>query len=122
MGPAGAGKTTAIVGYLEARGTPFTWYDLDAGDADPATLFDYLALTVREPKARATPALPRFTLEYRAGWNVFARRFFEALFARLPAGAALVLDNYQELPAETPTHEIVREAIAVLPTGARLVV
>lgn len=43
-GPAGAGKTCLVSGYLEARQLPCLWYQIDLRDGDPATLFHYLTL------------------------------------------------------------------------------
>ena len=56
--PPGAGKTTLIASYLEARKAPLLWYQLDAGDADPATFFWYLvelAQQLKRPKAARRP-------------------------------------------------------------------
>ena len=41
--PAGAGKTTLVTDYLASTSTPAIWYQLDAGDTDPATIFHYLS-------------------------------------------------------------------------------
>jgi ATP/maltotriose-dependent transcriptional regulator MalT len=38
VGPPGAGKTTVVASWLEKRGIPGIWYQVDAGDADLATL------------------------------------------------------------------------------------
>ena len=38
-GPPGAGKTTLVATYLEHRKIPGVWYQVDSGDADPATFF-----------------------------------------------------------------------------------
>src|SRR6185436_14702912 len=43
-GPPGAGKTTLIASYLEARRIPTLWYQIDPDDSDPANLFHYLKL------------------------------------------------------------------------------
>ena len=42
VGPPGAGKTTLAASYLEEAGLPAIWYQVDAGDSDPATFFYYL--------------------------------------------------------------------------------
>ena len=47
--PAGSGKTTLVASYLDARKLPCIWYQLDAGDADPATFFYYLGLAAKRP-------------------------------------------------------------------------
>lgn len=79
--PPGAGKTTLVASYLHARKVPGIWYQVDAGDGDPATLFYYLRQTL--PASRRA-RLPLFTLEYLPDLPGFARRFFRKLFARLP--------------------------------------
>ena len=39
-GPPGCGKTTLVSSYLEARKIPCLWYQVDEGDADPATFLE----------------------------------------------------------------------------------
>lgn len=46
-GPHGAGKTTLVASYLEARKHRGIWYQLDAGDADVSTFFFYLSRPLR---------------------------------------------------------------------------
>jgi hypothetical protein len=79
-GPPGAGKTTLVASYLESRKTPGPWYQVDAGDGDPATFFYYL----REAASPCKGApLPLLTPEYLPDLSGFTRRFFPGLFARL---------------------------------------
>src|SRR5580692_3099843 len=42
--PAGAGKTSLASSWIQARDLNCLWVQLDAADADPATLFHYLTL------------------------------------------------------------------------------
>ncbi len=117
-GPPGAGKTTLVAGYLAARQQRATWYQVDEGDADVATFFYYVGLAA--PRRRRP--LPLLTPEYRQGLAAFARAFFRELFDRLPARFTLVLDNYQEVPADSALHEVMRVAVEELPPGGRLIV
>src|SRR5919202_698325 len=73
-GPPGCGKTTLVASYLDRAGTTSLWYQLDEGDADPATFFYYLRLAVEELAQGAEP-LPLLAPEYHAALPVFTRRY-----------------------------------------------
>lgn len=121
-GPPGAGKTTLVSSYLQAHQHPGIWYNTDAGDDDPATFFHYMDMAARHAAPRFRRALPGFTPEHRPGLASFARRYFEALYARLKTPAVLVFDNFQEAAADGPFQLIVAAAAAALPPGVHLVV
>ena len=118
-GPPGAGKTTLVASYLQARRLSALWYQLDAGDNDPATLFYFLRQVAR---GRRGAPLPLLGPEYMADLDGFARRFFRALFERLRHPFAVVFDNFHEVAAGGPLHAIVRTAIAEAPVGVDLFV
>src|SRR5512143_2619008 len=66
-GPPGAGKSTLVASYVEARKLPGIWFQVDAGDSDPGTFFHYLtqaAAALPRSRARALAELPRFGPEY----------------------------------------------------------
>lgn len=96
-GPPGSGKTTSVASYLQANARPALWYQLDAGDNDPATLFHYLGLAFRQANPRIRKPLPHLTPEYMLGLSIFAQRFFEQLFQRVLPETVLVFDNYHVL-------------------------
>jgi ATP/maltotriose-dependent transcriptional regulator MalT/DNA-binding SARP family transcriptional activator len=120
--PAGAGKTTLLSDHVASKKSPCLWYQADAGDADPATFFHYLGLAAKQIAPRYRKPLPALTPEYLPGLTTFARRFFEELYRRMGTPAFWVLDNYQEVPAESPLHEVLRVACESLPEGIRLIV
>jgi DNA-binding SARP family transcriptional activator len=119
-GPPGSGKTTLAATYLQARRTPCTWYQVDAGDADPASFFHHLTLAV-EHTAQEALALPVLLPEYLGDLPGFARRYFRAMFAHLPARHVLVMDNCQEAPAEAAFHQISAIAAQEKPAAMRLI-
>jgi len=121
VGPPGAGKTTLVAGWLDAGKLDGIWYQVDPGDADLATFFYYLRMAAATFAARSQPPLPLLTPEYLPDIDGFARRFFRELFARLPEGATLVLDNYQEVPADARFHVIVAQAVDEIPPGITLI-
>lgn len=121
VGPPGAGKTTLVATWLEDRGLTGPWFQVDPGDADLATFFYYLGLAAAEFGGKRMRALPLLTPEYLGDIEGFNRRFFRDLFARLPAGAALVLDNYQEIPADHVFHTLIAQAIEEVPPGSTLI-
>jgi LuxR family maltose regulon positive regulatory protein len=120
--PPGAGKTTAIAGYLDAGRLDGIWYQVDAGDDDPATFFYYLRCAAHlASKSRRAARLPLFTPEFQYDLPGFARRFFRDLYALMGPEAVIVLDNIQDVPVSGAFHGIIAEAIEALPDGTRLI-
>ena len=76
-GPAGAGKTSLISNWLETSKHKAVWYQIDAGDEDPATVFHYFHL-LSKTVTRKRIELPHLTPEYLPALALFVRRFFEA--------------------------------------------
>ncbi len=120
-GPPGAGKTTLVSSYLEARRAPGLWYRMDEGDADPSSFFHYLGLAAKKAAPRFRRLLPVLTPEQRPAVTVFARRFFETVFAGLKPGAAVVFDDYQKVPDDAVTHALIREGLSLIPPGLRVI-
>ncbi len=121
-GPAGSGKTSLIASYLDARGLPCLWYDVDAGDADIASFFYYLGLAAQKAAPRCRKPLPLFTPEYLHGLATFARRYFETLYSRLKSPFVIVLDNFQEAAEESLLHGILLDSLAQAPPGIQVMV
>jgi ATP/maltotriose-dependent transcriptional regulator MalT/DNA-binding SARP family transcriptional activator len=120
-GSAGAGKTTLVASYFASRKEKAPiWYRIDAGDNDPATFFLYLTQAAQAVR----PAFdgPAFTVEYQANLELFARKYFRRLYARLKSSHALVLDDYQEAAPDSPMSEIVRVAAEEAPPGTTIFV
>jgi len=130
--PAGSGKTSLVTSWLEGREHTCIWYQIDRSDQDPASFFYYLRQAEASLNHRKQKLLPLCTADYLPDVASFTRRYFEELFARLtvkrPAGAEkgrpafLVLDNYQEIPAESPFHDILRQALEVIPREVTVIV
>jgi len=123
-GPPGAGKSTLVASYVEARRLPGVWFQADPGDADPATFFHYLRaaateLPVRKPRIAA--ALPVFNTEYSGDLPAFTRRFLREFFALFPAGAVLVVDNFHEPKAEPAWKFAFAEGMREIPQGMNIV-
>ncbi|MGC2458312.1 MAG: BTAD domain-containing putative transcriptional regulator [Gallionellaceae bacterium] len=121
-GAPGAGKTTLVASYLAARKSPILWYQVDGGDADPATFFYYLGLAAKRVAPRYKTPLPLFTPEYRPGLESFTRRFIDLLCERLPKGCVLVLDNYHAVPLDSLFHEVIRYLFDAIPDGHHVIV
>jgi len=123
----GAGKTTLVAGWLQAREKAHQgggiWYQVDDGDADPASFIYHLRLAAAGATSdKSAAALPLLTPEYLADLRGFARRFFRALYQQLAPGNVLVLDNFQEVPHDGAFHRLMAEAIVQLPEGIHLIV
>lgn len=121
-GPPGAGKTTLAASYIESRKLHSLWYQIDEGDADVATFYYYLGLAATEYQRSAKEPLPVLTPEYHAGLSTFTRRYFQALFHRLKAPFSLVFDGYQDVPAQSPLHLVMRDAVSEIPPGGSIMI
>lgn len=117
-----ARKTTLVGSYLEARALPHLWYQLDAGDGDVATWFHYLEIAAQCLAPHHPTPLPRFTPDHLPSLGLFTQRFFEALFARFTPASVLVLDNYQDVPPDSPLHALLADALAQVPHGVNVVI
>jgi LuxR family maltose regulon positive regulatory protein len=114
-GPPGSGKTTLVASYFDHAAIPCIWYQLDEGDADVATFFYFLGQAAAE-LVEGGP-LPLLTPEHHGGLGAFTRGYFQTLYARLRPPFAVVFDGYHEVPASSPFHEVMREALGGLPAG-----
>ena len=119
-GPPGSGKSTLVSTWLQARGIPGIWYQVDQGDTDLATFFDYLVRASAAFRGRGQRPLPALTPEYALDVAGFSRRFFRLLFDRLPTGAALVLDNFQEVENDEFCR-VIADAVEEVPPGFQMI-
>lgn len=108
--PPGAGKTSLAASYVAENAIPAVWCQIDQGDADAATLFFFLAEAIKD----TGPALPWNVAEQ--GSTGFERLFFRDFYARLPAGAVVVLDNVHEFDWTT-SGSLLEIALSEVPDG-----
>jgi len=121
-GPAGSGKTTLVAGYLDVKKLPCLWYQVDEGDSDIASFFYYMGLAVKKAAPRIRQPLPLLTPEYQFGIPTFAKRYFENLYSRLKPPSVIVFDNHQEVPADSPFHEMIQNGLSEIPRGIKVIV
>jgi ATP/maltotriose-dependent transcriptional regulator MalT/DNA-binding SARP family transcriptional activator len=120
-GPPGAGKSTLVASYLEERGLRHIWYQVDVGDADPATFVHYMRIAALQV-ARKNAALPLFPPEPQQDLARFARAFFRDLFSVLPRPCVLVLDNFHEARTAPAERAALAQGLEEIPEGVTLVV
>src|SRR3954447_6508902 len=89
--PPGAGKTTLVASYLEARGSKYVWYQIDRADSDPATFVHYMRMAAVQLVGKAANALPYFNPEPQQDLARYARNFFRDLCSVLPKSGIVVL-------------------------------
>lgn len=112
--PAGAGKTTLISSYLNAREIDARWYQVDEGDKDPATLYHYLNELARCSKEDVRPRLSTEDLA------AFSRLCFRRIYQNLGTGFTLVFDNCHRASGDA-FHTVLRVACEELPPEARII-
>jgi ATP/maltotriose-dependent transcriptional regulator MalT len=116
--PAGAGKTSLVASYIEARRPPHLWFQLDATDTDPAGFFANLGALLPKRSHAQLPALLEHNVD---NLGAFARLFFRRFFAQLAERCVLVLDCGIELRAHAGLAQIVAEAAQEIPAGCNVV-
>jgi LuxR family maltose regulon positive regulatory protein len=122
-GPPGAGKSTLVASYIEARKVPNVWFQTDVNDADPGTFFHYLTRAAAElagPRSKSVIALPRFAPESAGDLAAFTRRFLRAFFDLFQANSLLVVDNFHEAPADAAWRLAFSEGLRELPASLNL--
>lgn len=119
--PAGAGKTTLVASYLEAKNHNSLWYQVDEGDADMATFFHYFGQMIKN-HSRSHKKLPALTPEYQQGLSEFSQNYFTEAFQRLDAPTLLVLDNFQDAGSEAELYCMLVNAINDTPKGITIIV
>ena len=102
----------------------------------------YLGMAAKKAAPRRRIALPLLTPEYLQGIPTFTRRYFERLYALLIArpvspkkppippvftreqkgGFFIVLDNYQDVPADSLFHDMIAGGFDIIPEGVHIVV
>jgi LuxR family maltose regulon positive regulatory protein len=122
VGPPGAGKTTLASTYLSQRPGQYLWYQVDAGDADPATFFHYLRLALQQATPQKLLELPKLTPEFLPGLTTFVRRYAEVIAASIKKPMMCVLDNFEQVPDDSPLPVLIRELASSFPPEIGLLV
>ena len=122
VAPAGSGKTVLLASYVRAKKVPTIWYRVDEGDQHAEDLFHYLRLGADTlgSSRRTGASLPVFSRAVDV--ERFSRRFFEALFARLPPGGVIAFDDYHWAPEGTPWQTALAIGLASIPSGKNVIV
>lgn len=100
---------------------PVLWYQIDSGDADPASFFYHLRVAAVQTGLASQVHLPHLTPEYMADLAGFTRRYLRALYGGLYRPCALVLDNCQEIPGDAPIISVLRDMLAERPQGVHVI-
>ncbi len=121
VAPAGSGKTVLVAGYVQRRRIPAIWYRVDESDQLAEDLFYYLRLALEAfvGSKRAGADLPSHSAA--ADLARFSRRFFDALFARLPARAIVVFDDFHSAPENSEWQFAVQKGLECVPPGKNIV-
>ena len=121
--PAGYGKSTLVVDWLDDSGLPYAWLSLDRQDRDPRVLVRDLAGAVN---AAFPGAIERFGRQLESsGGSSEAAAFVGPFAAAVEAGVddlfMLVLDDVHVL-ADSPAAEALELLLGGVPMNVRLVI
>lgn len=119
-GPPGSGKTTLVSSYIEARGTPCLWYQIDESDSEPSAFFYFMGLATKSAPSNHLP-LSLLTSEYIRSIPVFTLQYFETLYNYLENQGIIVFDDYQEVGSDSLFHEVIRNGLSQIPPGIAII-
>ncbi|MFC1844377.1 BTAD domain-containing putative transcriptional regulator [Thermodesulfobacteriota bacterium] len=120
-GPAGSGKTNLVSSYIEDRDLDHIWYKVDSNDIDIASFFFNMAQACKK-NGHKNNTLPVFTSENRLCIPEFSHKFFISLCSNFKERTVIVYDNYQILPEDIIFHELLVDAIDLLPENLQVVI
>jgi ATP/maltotriose-dependent transcriptional regulator MalT/DNA-binding SARP family transcriptional activator len=120
-GPPGCGKTTLVSSFVEYHDLEHLWYKFDSNDTDISSFFFNMTQACRH-NGHKQKKLPVFTTEYRLGVPEFSHDFFSTLFSGFSDTSIIVLDNYQELPEDLIFHDLLIDALNLLPANLQVII
>jgi len=110
--PGGAGKTTLIADWIEARQLDCIWLRLDGSDSSPSTFFQHLLLSIQQTLPHTALNLESFTQAYALDPVNYVLRQLDTIITENPEkNLLLVLDDYHNLKQESPVHSIISSVI-----------
>lgn len=115
----GAGKSTLAACWAAAQARRTLWYRVDEGDADPGAAFGYFTELARGQ--RRSGGLPVYQAQDLERLDGFARRYFRAFFATIPAASILVIDD-AHAAAGSGFDRLLRAAIREAPADVTVLV
>ncbi len=120
--PPGAGKTTLVASYLEARDLTHLWYHIDVADSDPATFVHYMRTAAVQLVGKKAASLPYFNAEPQQDLARFARTYFREFFSVLPRPIVIVLDGFHEARTGPEHRAAFTQAFDEIPEGVTVLV
>jgi DNA-binding SARP family transcriptional activator len=114
-GPAGAGKTAATVGYLQARQTAYVWYQVDVMDVKVGIFFRNLAQLADEPATKHSIELPVYDDQAAGSLSSFCGQFFSQFFELFNKPIAMVFDNLHEVDENADLYTALHVACDIAP-------
>ena len=123
----GAGKTTLVANYLEARQLPRLWYRIERDDHDGRGLFDFLNAAGMGPelqgcaKRQATEGARCSRAEGADNRGASARLCARELYERLSQPGVLVLDDCHEIAPDSLLHAFLVDSVGEIPPGLNVI-
>ncbi len=119
--PAGMGKTTVVLQWLQGVKTAVAWYSLEGGSTDLMTFLAYVIEAVQSVFPRACASLQVMTMaSVRPPTEQLAAQLINDL-AELPEPLILVLDDYHSVH-DMEVHSLVGRLLEHLPHQVQLVI
>lgn len=119
--PPGSGKTTLVSSYLDESSIPHIWYQMDAGDKDVASFFNYMKLAAQDFSGEVCTEIPNISADELASFEGFARHYFRVLFSIFKQPSVVVIDDFHEASQQQDLDVVMRTAVQEIPSHVQVI-
>ncbi len=120
--PAGYGKTSLLVAWLQQVAHPVAWLSLDEGDSDLVVFLRYVAAALRTVAPTAATELWGLISSPTSFSSAYMARVLIGDLERLERKCVLVLDDYHAIRDDSPVHQLLSTLIKYKPASVHLVI
>lgn len=122
--PAGYGKTTLLVDYIQDLDIPVCWLSLDESDRDPVVFLNYLLAMLQRRFPEFSPDVPvgQWTAWDDAGLTRLATALVNEMQRNIADYFLIILDDYHLVNSSEAINQLLDRVLAHLPGHCQVII